>query len=356
MRLLIALAAFTLTQALPLPDDDAIGVVWQFPNTTWIENLAVRANGEVLCTSLSADAIFMVNPFAYTEVTVHQFEAGSGVLGITVGGAEPTSQVLPTFQIDVSKARKTVVFLMADYGHDPTETAVPYKTFRDAGCEIRFATETGKKPRCDEKMLSGWTQKLLGADAATIATYHEMEASLEWTEPLAWTREDFQLTAFDLVFLPGRHDKGVRQIIDSQHVHGLLVDYFAVIRKPSRKACAAICHGVQVLAHSRKEDGTSVLHDLTTTALPGTSENTADYGTRAFLGDYYKTYGAGTPNVEDVVRGELKDAPTQWQSSLNLAVPFVVEDGAYNYLSGRWPGDAKALAEKTLGLWAPSHV
>ncbi|KAK5700405.1 hypothetical protein LTR17_022938 [Elasticomyces elasticus] len=232
-----------------------------------------------------------------------------------------------------------VVFLMADYGHDPTETAVPYKTFRDAGCESRFATETGEQPRCDEKMLSGWTQKLLGAEA-----------------PLAWTREDFPLTAFDLVFLRGGHDKGVRQIIDSKNVHGLLVDYFAVIRKPSRKACAAICHGVQVLAHSRKEDGTSVLHDLTTTALPGTFENAADYGTRAFLGDYYKTYRAGTPDVEDVVRGELKDAPTQWQSSLNLAVPFVVEDGAYNYLSGRWPGDAKALAEKTLGLWASSHA
>ncbi|KAK5730754.1 hypothetical protein LTR15_000692 [Elasticomyces elasticus] len=97
-KLLVAVAALAVTHALPLPDDDAVGVVWQFENTTWIENLAVRGNGEILCTSLSAGAIFMVNPFAHTvspngaacrddaktsqEVTVHQFEAGNGVLGI----------------------------------------------------------------------------------------------------------------------------------------------------------------------------------------------------------------------------------------------------------------------------------
>ncbi|KAK4895427.1 hypothetical protein LTR27_006491 [Elasticomyces elasticus] len=97
-KLLVAVTAFAFTHALPLPDDDAVGVVWQFENTTWIENLAVRENSEILCTSLSADATFMVNPFAHTvspngaaysddaktfqEVTVHQFEAGNGVLGI----------------------------------------------------------------------------------------------------------------------------------------------------------------------------------------------------------------------------------------------------------------------------------
>ncbi|KAK3616273.1 hypothetical protein LTR56_026067 [Elasticomyces elasticus] len=81
-KLLVAVAALAFTHTLPLPDDDAVGVVWQFENTTWIENLAVRENGEILCTSLSAGAIFMVNPFAHTEVAVHQFEAGNGVLGI----------------------------------------------------------------------------------------------------------------------------------------------------------------------------------------------------------------------------------------------------------------------------------
>ena len=54
-----------------------------------------------------------------------------------------------------------VVFLMADYGNDPTETAVPFTVFREAGYEIAFATEKGEVPRCDKRMIEGWTQKIL---------------------------------------------------------------------------------------------------------------------------------------------------------------------------------------------------
>ena len=54
-----------------------------------------------------------------------------------------------------------VAFLMANYGHDPTETAIPYHEFKKAGYEIDFVTEAGNMPECDKKMLEGWTQKLL---------------------------------------------------------------------------------------------------------------------------------------------------------------------------------------------------
>jgi putative intracellular protease/amidase len=55
----------------------------------------------------------------------------------------------------------SIVFLMADYGHDPTETAVPYTVFKEAGFDISFATENGAVPSCDDRMLKGWTQLLL---------------------------------------------------------------------------------------------------------------------------------------------------------------------------------------------------
>ena len=54
-----------------------------------------------------------------------------------------------------------VAFLMANYGHDPTETAVPYQEFKKAGYEVDFVTEMGNMPECDRKMFEGWTQKLL---------------------------------------------------------------------------------------------------------------------------------------------------------------------------------------------------
>jgi putative intracellular protease/amidase len=41
------------------------------------------------------------------------------------------------------------------------ETSVPYTAFKKAGFEVHFATENGKTPQCDEKMLKGLTQKLL---------------------------------------------------------------------------------------------------------------------------------------------------------------------------------------------------
>jgi len=137
----------------------------------------------------------------------------------------------------------------------------------------------------------------------------------------------------------------VRQILDSETLHKKLAEYFPhTKRSQSQKCCAAICHGVQVLAHA------NVLGDVTTTALPGAFENGAYQSTRLFLGDYYKTYGAGTENVEDTVKSKLQDPEKQWKSSANPAAPFIVVDEGYYYMSGRWPGDAQLLAEKTVEM------
>jgi putative intracellular protease/amidase len=38
---------------------------------------------------------------------------------------------------------------------------VPYTAFKNAGFDVKFATETGKSPQCDSKMLEGLTQRLL---------------------------------------------------------------------------------------------------------------------------------------------------------------------------------------------------
>ena len=63
-----------------------------------------------------------------------------------------------------------VVILMALSGHDPAETAVPWKVFTEAGFRVEFATETGQEAQCDEKMLSGWTGSLLVWLTASIAS------------------------------------------------------------------------------------------------------------------------------------------------------------------------------------------
>ena len=77
-------------------------------------------------------------------------------------------------------------------------------------------------------------------------------------------------------------------------------------------------------------------------------ESTVYWATRLFLGDYYKTYGSDTPNVEDIVKASLNDPAKQWKGSANTSTPFVVADEQYNYLSGRFPGDASALAAQVI--------
>jgi putative intracellular protease/amidase len=129
-----------------------------------------------------------------------------------------------------------------------------------------------------------------------------MRQSPEMRNPLSWSAPDFTLDPYDLVVLPGGHEKSVRQIIESPTVHKLMLDYFPKTKKPSRKAIAAVCHGVMVLSESKDADGRSVIRDCMTTALPTRYEQGAYWGTRAFLGDYYKTYGHGSENVQESVR------------------------------------------------------
>ncbi|KAL3963385.1 hypothetical protein ACCO45_000389 [Purpureocillium lilacinum] len=247
-----------------------------------------------------------------------------------------------------------VIILMADYGHDPTETAVPYTAFKEAGFDVAFATESGKPPSCDSRMLEGITQKILGATQSTIQLYKAMASSAEFTKPLSWSASGFSLAPYNLVFLPGGHEKSVRQIIDSAAVHALLIDYFPSTAKASAggqaAAVGAVCHGVMVLSEARRKDGDgqSVLHGVTTTTLPARFEQVAFWGTRAFLGDYYKTYGAGSDDVEDSVRKAVGD-PSHLKISLSPS-PFVVEDEKFNYISARFPGDVPLMAEKMVKL------
>ncbi|PCH05869.1 ThiJ/PfpI [Penicillium occitanis (nom. inval.)] len=242
-----------------------------------------------------------------------------------------------------------VLIPMADYGHDPTETAVAYVVFKEAGFEVQFATETGNAPRCDERMISGISGKLLGAKQDAIKKYKQMIQDPAVISPLSWSDPNFSVADYDMIYLPGGHDKAVRQTIDSEVLQKHLATYFPQTRKPSQKVVAAVCHGVQTLSAATLPNGKSVLHDATTTALQGAMESSIFWITRPFLGDYYKTYGKGTENVETIVRKVLDNPDKQFKNSLSPA-PFIVEDELYNYVSGRFPPDTETLAKRAVEL------
>ena len=160
---------------------------------------------------------------------------------------------------------------------------------------------------------------LQGATQEACEAYSAMKNDITGTKPLAWTDPEFTLESYDLVFLPGGHEKGVRQLIDSTIIHKHLAQYFPSTLRPSTKTVAAVCHGVLVLAESTLSDGMSVLHDATTTALPGMMEQGIFWATRPFLGDYYKTYGAGSDSVQTAVSKQLDNPEEQYFNSLSSA-------------------------------------
>lgn len=100
VKLLFAVVIVATAQSLPFPNDSAAGIVWTFDNETWIENLAVRENGEILCTSLNRAALYLVNPFEHVASVVHQFEPTDGLLGI----AEVQTDVFVVASANVSLA------------------------------------------------------------------------------------------------------------------------------------------------------------------------------------------------------------------------------------------------------------
>jgi hypothetical protein len=126
--LLLSTFAAAVT-ALPLDpaNGSPVATLWTFSNETWIENLAVRANGNVLCTSLNRAAIYQVDPFKSTDAVplgvngIHILNselyftnlATNSVGKVTItpdGGAAGTIQVLTT------KALAADDFALSDKG------------------------------------------------------------------------------------------------------------------------------------------------------------------------------------------------------------------------------------------------
>ena len=237
---------------------------------------------------------------------------------------------------------KRVLIPIPSYGFDPTEVAIPWKVMSDKNIEIVFLSPQGKKAKADTLMLKGnklgiW-KSVLQARQDAVNAYYEMEKSKSFCNPLNYL--DARENNFDAIYLPGGHDKGVKEYLESEVLQQLVVDFFV-----ARKPVGAICHGVVLAARSiNPETGKSVIYNYKTTSLLKSQELLAYNLTRLWLKDYYLTYPGLT--VEDEVKSALSDknkflkgpSPLLRDSYEHLGRGFIVKDR--NYISARWPGDA----------------
>ncbi len=264
---------------------------------------------------------------------------------------------------------------------DPTEAAVSWKIFRDAGHDVTFATPDGARAACDPLMISGegldpwgWIPLLkkirvmglvLRADRAARTAYYELERDAEYAEPLRY--EDLRADAFDALLLPGGHRaRGMRAYLEDAALQRIVAEFF-----DAGKPVAAICHGVVLAARSTSaKTGRSVLYGRATTALTWRQERlAAGVGRIARFWEplYYRTYpegpgeAAGYRSVQAEVTRALEHAAdfrepqrgmpdydrkisgTTRDSATDARPAFVVRDGTY--VSARWPGDAHTFAK-----------
>lgn len=239
-------------------------------------------------------------------------------------------------------ARILIILPQTDF--DPTEVALPWRVWGEAGHDLWFATETGKPASCDPVTLTGAGLPLLAGSLRcrleAEAAYAAMIAAPHYKQPHTWA--SVRAKDFAALHFPGGHAPGMKPYCESAEVQRLAREAFA-----ANQPVSAICHGVLPLARA------GALKGRRTTALTHIQEEIAVWLTNAALPGHYRTYPI---SVEDEVRqrivpgGKFERGPLfpRYSGSKRPNAGFVVQDG--NYLSARWPGDAWTLAVRTNDL------
>jgi protease I len=249
--------------------------------------------------------------------------------------------------------KKTKVLIpVPSYGFDPSEVSIPWKQLVNSGIEVHFATPNGLKANADKIMVTGnglgIFKPVLKARKDAVDAYVEMEKSEVFCSPLKYD-EVFEAN-FDAILLPGGHDKGVKEYLESSILQKCIVDFFY-----ANKPVAAICHGVVLVARSiHPITQKSVLYDYKTTALLSSQELLAYTMTRLWLNDYYLTY------PEITVQAEVEAALLDKSNFIKGTTPLFRDDTAHlnrgftvrdrNYLSARWPGDVYRFSSEFIEM------
>jgi putative intracellular protease/amidase len=239
-----------------------------------------------------------------------------------------------------------IVMPLPAHDFDPTETAVPWHIFQQAGADVTFSTPEGVVGQADPLVVNGVIFGQLGAEPEPVRLYNAMTQAPAFQKPVPWDKVDANM--YDALFLPGGHAQGMKPYLESPEVQAL-----ALAMWKAGKPVAAICHGVIVLARTIDPDTKlSVLAGRKTTCLPKYMEQIAYYITAWKLGGYYRTYPA---YVEEEVRQAVGTQGTFVRGPIHLfsrgtesddRAAVVVEDK--HYLSARWPGDAYLIAKRLL--------
>ena len=122
----------------------------------------------------------------------------------------------------------TVLMPLPDSDFDPTESGVPWRTMRDRGHRVVFATPSGRTARADPKIVTGEGlgifSPFLKADANGRSAYREMEQSGAFRQPVSYG--EIRAADFDGLILTGGHAPGMRAYLGSGVLQLAVADFF----------------------------------------------------------------------------------------------------------------------------------
>ncbi len=231
-----------------------------------------------------------------------------------------------------------ILIILPEFDYDPSEVALPWLVWSQAGHDVCFATDSGQRAYADPITLTGEGLPLIAsslkARMEAEAAYATMIAAPHFKKPVKWAKA--RAGDYAALHFPGGHAPGMKSYCESPEVFRLGKEAFA-----ANQPVSAICHGVLPLARA------GLLKGKRTTALTHVMEEIAVRLTAKALPGHYRTYPI---SVETEVRQRIGKTGKfergglfpRYAGSKAPNAGFVVQDG--NYLSARWPGDAWTLA------------
>jgi len=131
---------------LPLPSR----TIFQLEAGTWIENIAVRSNNDLLLTVLSTPDLYIFNPSLSKSSLLHTFPNATGLLGISETIPDVFAVIAGNFSLaTVTSSPGSYSVWQVDFRHNPSPAITKITNLPEAA----FLNGMATLPACPEKVL-----------------------------------------------------------------------------------------------------------------------------------------------------------------------------------------------------------
>ncbi|KAJ2983169.1 hypothetical protein NQ176_g883 [Zarea fungicola] len=167
--LLASLGAFALMSnaaLLPLPrttgnpsDVQTLGqTVYEFENGTWVENIAARANGNLLVTLVDRPELYEISPRKHSARLVHRFDGYTSLLGISETSQDVFAVAVGNFSLTRGTTPKTFSIWKVDLSNKQQGKTTHVSKVTDMPDAIFLNGMTTLQPGSNSILVSDCTQ------------------------------------------------------------------------------------------------------------------------------------------------------------------------------------------------------